>query len=61
MEGLKRRSLGIENRVGVAGFDWDELTDLLKTNSNSVSGSDAYGVELSSGEEKKIGHRERER
>lgn len=60
MEGLKRRSLGIENRVGVTGFDWDELTDLLKTNSNSVSGGDAYSAELSSGEErKKIGHGER--
>jgi len=53
MEGLKRRSLGIENRVGVTGFDWDELTDLLKTNSNSVSGCNAFGAELSSGEEKK--------
>ena len=45
--------------LGVTGFDWDELTDLLKTNSNSVSGGDAFGAELSSGEEKKIGHRER--
>lgn len=60
MEGLKRRSLGIENRVGVTGFDWDELTDLLKTNSNSVSGGNAYSAELRSGEErKKIGHGER--